>query len=242
MRGPRRYQLSVSAKQLEVLQGTVDRALDVTRAKQKAQTEGRWAAMSSLKGTGILSTVSPNSIIKRRPIDMRVPHLVKKRPSGRSNWPKSPEEWAQLAARTAERKRMGLSRWMTDRTGLGQMSTSSAPQDDPYVPSDSEREAFVALTSELSMRIGADVLKPTAQAAMVADDAGSDWVKARHGGRRVEVAFESGTTAPQFSTRGGELLAPLPALAVGEVLVFDRAQMYRQQAGDWRMTVTFETS
>jgi hypothetical protein len=92
------------------------------------------------------------------------------------------------------------------------------------------------------MRIGADVLKPTAQAAMVAADAWSDWIKARHGGRSVEVAFHTGTTAPQFSTREGELLAQLPDLAVGEALVFDGAQMHRQQAGDWRITVTFESS
>jgi hypothetical protein len=239
MQEPQRYQLSVSAEQLKVLRGAVDRALNVPFSKHKAETEGRWAAMSALKGTDILSTTSPNSTIKRRRIDMRTPHPVKKRPSGKSNWPRSQEARARLAARTAERRQLGMSRWETDRTGLGRVST---PQDGRYVPSDAEREALVALTSELSMRIGADVLKPTAQAAMVAADAWSDWIKARHGGRSVEVAFHTGTTAPQFSTREGELLEQLPDLAVGEALVFDGAQMHRQQAGDWRITVTFESS
>ena len=194
-------------------------------------------AIRSLLGKRVPSAVeSSDNVVKRRSIDIaRVsPSVKKKRPSGRSNWPTTPEGRVRLKARCAERKTLGLERWQTDRTGLGRVP---AAPNEYYVPSDSERGELLALASELSMRIGSAVVKPAARVAMVIDGPPGWTKRSRCGGRHVEVALFDNTPAPLLGNVEG---AAAPALLAGEAIVFSRGLPRHEQAGDWRRTLTFE--
>ena len=235
MREPRRYQLTLSETQLGVLRGCVDFTLRVDVAKRIEQRKGRQVAIRSLGGKPVTPTVeSSESVVNRRPIDIyRVPAPVKKRRSGRSNWPTTLEGRMRLKARCAERKELGLERWMTDRTGLGRVA--AAPNE--YVPSASEKEALHALASQLTTRIGSAVVDPAARIAMVTEGPPGWTQSSRRGGRRVEVALHNDTAPPLFGNVGG---AAMPALLAGEAIIFPRGLTRHEPAGDWRRTLTFE--
>ena len=246
MQTPQRHHLSLSENQLRVLQTAVDTALGVDGAKRVEQRKSRQAAIAALKGEAVPSAshiTSRESIVKKRSIDIRPVPFVKKRPSGRSNWPKTPAERARVKARCAERKALGLHRWMTDKTGLGRTSSASTPNHEAYLPSGTERDALLLLASDLSTQIGRAVLNPTAWIGMVADGSPA-WSKGRRGGRRVEVALHSDTPPLLFRNPGGGPRAGSSEgeslMAAGEMLVFDRGLMHCHTGGDYRRTVTFE--
>ena len=243
MQKPQRHHLPLSENQLRILRTAVDTALGVDGAKRMEQKKGRQAAIAALKGEAVPSAsriTSRHNIVRKRSIDIRPVPFVKKRPSGRSNWPRTAEERARVKARCAERKALGLHRWMTDKTGLGQTST---PNHEAYLPSGTERDALLLLASDLSTQIGRAVLNPTAWIGMVADGSPA-WSKGRRGGRRVEVALHSDTPPLLFRNPGGGPRASSSEgeslMAAGEMLVFDRGLMHCHTGGDYRRTVTFE--
>ena len=107
---PRRHRLGLSDEQLAVLRQAVDASLRVPGAMTVARHHGRRRALKQLQGrTKLVKRGSRDSVLKLRAMGEHA--FKKKRPSGPSNWPRTPEERLRVKARTEERKAAGLPPW-----------------------------------------------------------------------------------------------------------------------------------
>jgi hypothetical protein len=210
----------MARKGLAFLKGAVETACNVPAARKTWAACGRAAAASVLKGirSRLVATETEQvKIVVHRTVDLsqrasgvgNAGVIKKKRPSGRSNWPKTKgdrDAWmTRRAARAARGEPVGraalvaarrqaeaqaAARATLPRTGLASEDVAA------YVPaSPEEHAAFCALLSSVAHAAGVEegqVVAPTCQVSMSADPRADSqaWSRRlRSGGRARAHAF-----------------------------------------------------
>jgi hypothetical protein len=213
-----RHGLRLSTPQLQELRRCVDSALHVKRARSAAD---RKKAIGALRGRALHSdALSKGSAIRAQRLE---PRLKKKRPSGASNWPKTPAERVALQARLPNRPRMSMAEWRASRL---------LPMDSSEVEPAVLREVRAKVATLL--RVPLDRVPPP-DATVWMLDSRSDWIADTADGIQVSVSLHDHTQPPQLADRA----ASSAPMAAAEALVYRTATPHRFPEGDWRRMLTF---
>ena len=168
-----RHRLGLAPATLGVLHAAAESALNVPAARAALASSGRAAAAAKLTGrrtralkvkTEALKVVVSRAVdLTPRAPSLRTGGVLKKRRSGRSNWPKNAAERAAWMQRRALRdaRRAGSH---AEPTAAGGSAGTGAPatavgggEDAPYRPtSQSELEAFAELVEAVAAEIGVE--------------------------------------------------------------------------------------
>ena len=236
----------------------MDRALEVSEAKEVARSRGRWSALKRLKGKRVLrKALSRESGAKKRDIDV-VFHLPttgtdskKKRPPrpGRpTGWPRLKADRMRVAARSLELlafpERRKAPRPNDETPAQVQAVHLGGSSDDPYVPVDDEmHSALRELTTQVASATGRSPSQMPPPSAFISfvTDGGSSFVH-RRGAQRaatnVTVSLAPNTASVEFRSNG-QLITP-PTLDRGDALLYDPSASHRLPTGDWHRVITYD--
>ena len=214
------YVLSIPSADIDNLRFSVDRALNVEAARDTEALFGRPSALEALTGRKVLrEALDHESVVKVRKLDV----TSKRRPSGRSNLPRTKSQRAVVRDRSAKRRSAGLPPVpMAHPSPLGTALSVT------------EQASVTKARAALAMRLGIHEkrLSPSAACSMLVQD--SKLFQERQPRLRAMVALYDATPAPEIS--GASRL-----LNAGDAVCFDAAtQPLRLLAGDWRRFIWFD--
>lgn len=231
MAHPSRCSLPLNREELIALRTAVDASLSVPPA-MSASARGREEGLARLGGTLIAHDAARNSIVKQRVMDASLWPIKKKRRSGRSNWPSTPEGRMALRLHLAERKALGLP------SGVGRRPSKSngahAPTE-PWLAMLRLKRAVAAATNVDPAALSS----PRATISMIAPQGRVRLPAAQHARRciRVDVALRD-CRALQLEPPSARKASS--TMRAGAALVLDARERPFLPQGDWRRTIQFD--
>ena len=258
-----RHTLDVSAEELSIAAGAIDSALDVSIAKAAAVAGSRKHALTMLQGTNVIADTTEGkrgSVVQKRSISLDavplpesdaastvVSSAKRKRPSGPSNWPDTPERRRQMELRKAELARLRELelREVAQREGTASSGAAAlglaALFSDQYVPTEEEHRALTSLREAVAERMGVtpeDLAVPQACCTCVRDRAPRRLAayEEASAGMGASIAVEGNTACVEFSTTEAT-----PPLHAGEAIVYPLGAPQRPPVGEFVITLQFRT-
>ena len=258
-----RHTLNVGAEDLTVAATAIDSALNVSSARAAAAVGRRKDGMCMLHGTNVLADTiegKRGSVVQKRSISLDAVPLPesdaastvvsvakRKRPSGPSNWPDTPERRRQMELRKAELARLRelelrevARREATASSGAAALGLA-ALFSDQYVPTEEEHRALTSLREAVADAMGVtpeELETPQACCTCVRDrnPRRLEAYEEAHTGKGASIAVDGSTACVEFSVAE----AP-PPLQAGEAIIYPLGAPQRPPVGEWVVTLQFRT-